>query len=81
MADNAYVRVPAPVSLTDCFIQCMSDGAAYLVDRASNERICRAYGFDEAGEGWRSLVTFWTKDGEEGFWATFDTRTVTRTLD
>ena len=81
MADNAYVRVSAPVSLSDCSVQFMSDGSAYLVDRTSNERVCRAYGFDKAGDGWRSLTSFWTKDGEEGFWAAFDDREVTRTLD
>jgi hypothetical protein len=80
MAEKA-VRMSAPVSLNDCKVAFMDDGSAYLVDKASEERICRAYGYDDAPATWRSMSTFWKKEDEEGFWVSFDDRKVVRTLD
>lgn len=71
----------APVSLDECVILTMSDDSRYLTVRATNERVCKAYNFDAAGSGWRSKVSFFAKDGEDGFWCVYDDRKVTDTLD
>lgn len=82
MAENAETcRIGTPVSLADCQVSFMDDGAAYIVVKSSNERVCKAYGFEAAEGDWRSKTSFWAKQGEEGFWATYDDRKVVRTLD
>lgn len=81
MADNTSTRIAAPVSLADCKVVTMSDGARYLVDKTSDERLCRAYGFDKAGADWRSKSSFFAKPDEEGFWLAYDDRTVVDVLD
>lgn len=73
--------IQAPVVLDECVVQTMSDGARYLVDRASSERICKAYGFDKAGADWRTKTSFFAKTDEDGFWCAYDDRQVVDTLD
>ncbi len=81
MANSASKCITAPVSLSDVKVEFIEDGSAYLVDKATEERICKAYGFESASTGWRARVSFFAKDGEEGFWASFDDRKVVKTLD
>ena len=73
--------IQAPVVLDECVIHVMDDGARYLVDRESGQRICKAYGFDDAGPGWRSKTSFFAKADEDGFWCAYDDRQVVSTLD
>jgi len=82
MADNASsLRIEAPVSLVDCQVEFLDDGSTYIVHKPTEERLCKAYGYEEATSDWRSKTSFWTKAGEEGFWATYDDRKTVRTLD
>jgi len=82
MADITSIRIAAPVNLDDCKVVTMSDGARYLVDKTSGERLCRAYGFEKAVAGaWRSKSSFFAKPDEEGFWLAYDDREVVGELD
>jgi hypothetical protein len=73
--------ITAPVSLAAVKVEFFEDGSTYLVDKDSGERVCKAYGFESAAKGWRARVSFFAKEGEEGFWASFDDRKVVKTLD
>ena len=81
MSNNTSTLMSAPVDLTDCVITMLDDGSSYLTHRDTNERVCKAYSFDNAGSDWRSKTTFFTKPDEDGFWCAYDDRGVVKTLD